>query len=853
MEADVTGTNSSFESMRDALMPQDPRTIGPYRLLGVLGGGGMGRVYLGQSRSGLLVAVKTVRADMVEEPGFRERFAREAAAARQVSGVYTASLVDADAAAEMPWLAIAYVPAPSLSWLVRRAGPLPVDAVLWLAAGIAEALESIHRVGLIHRDLKPSNVLVTRENPKVIDFGLVRSSVGSAQLTQAVIGTPHYMSPEQALDTASVTPATDVYSLGATLLYAATGRTAYSGDTPVNVLAQLLSRPPDLSGIPAELTDLLRRCMQRDPARRPTPNRLLEEIDSRWQQAPTGFGARHWLPPTVYDLVDAYERGHRPDSRDRSSGPSGSGGRSFSPGGQPADPGGQPPVLGGKPSTAGEKPPVVQAGAGQARAGQSEADQARGRRPPADAPVDADDRDSTTLTRTPPGLPAPPVRPGPPPTPREPVSDPPGRRSTPLSPTPPLPWEPLPPDDRTGQEHAGRTGYGYAGRTDREYTGRTERADWEQTGDRPAPAPARPHRRTLLRAGGAIAVAAAAGAGTWGAVRLLGSSDDGDGPRPWVFTTGEEVYSSPAVEAGVVYIGSNDHYLYAIDAVTGRERWRYAAGEAITSSPAVAGGTVYVGCNDTYLHAVDAATGKARWRFPTGAAMHSSPTAVDGVVYIGCRDHNLYAVNALTGRERWHFTAGDWFNSSPTVIGGGVYVGCRDRNIYALDAVTGRKRWQRTTGSSVDSSPTVSGGMLWIGADDHSVYALKTTDGTPTWQFTADNGVVSTPALVDKVLYVGSDDGNLYALDADTGRARWRFHTDNGIRSSPTVSGELVYVGSRDRYVYAVDIVTGEQQWRFATRAPVDDSSPVVADGLLYIGSLDHNVYALDAATGVGP
>ncbi|WP_131770692.1 PQQ-binding-like beta-propeller repeat protein [Candidatus Protofrankia californiensis] len=800
----MTGANSSFESMCDALTPQDPRTIGPYRLLGRLGSGGMGRVYLGQSRSGLLVAVKTVRADMLEEPGFRARFAREATAARQVSGVYTASLVDADANAAMPWLAIAYVPAPSLFWLIRQAGPLPVNAVLWLAAGIAEALDSIHRVGLIHRDLKPSNVLVTRENPKVIDFGLVRSSVSSAQITQAVIGTPHYMSPEQALDTASVAPATDVYSLGATLLFAATGRTAYTGDTPVNVLAQLLSRPPDLSMLPPELTDVIRRCMQRDPARRPTPNRLLEEIDGRWQEAPTGFGAKHWLPPAVYDLVDAYERGHRPDARDRLSGPS-------SPGGQS---------------------PEAQAGKAQARAeaGQAEAGRAEAGRAQRDA-----DRDSTTLTRMAPG---PRVRSEPPPTPREPISTPSGQRSPLIAPTPPLPLEQMLPGDRTGR---GRTGH-----ADHEHAGR---ADQEHAGDRPAPA--RPHRRTLLRAAGGVAVAAAAGAGTWGGLRLLGSSGS-DGPRPWVFTTGEEVYSSPAVEAGVVYIGSNDRHLYAIDAVTGLERWRYQTGDAVTSSPAVADGTVYVGCNDTYLHAVNTATGLRRWRFDTGAAMHSSPTVVDELVYIGCRDHNLYAVDTVTGLERWRFTGGDWFNSSPAVIGGGVYVGCRDHNIYGLDVRNGKERWRHATGSTVDSSPTVSGGMLWIGADDHNVYALKTTDGTPTWQFTAQNGVVSIPTVVDQVLYVGSDDGNLYALDAGTGRVRWRFPTGNGIRSSPTVAGDLVYVGSRDRYVYAVDIVTGELRWKFATRGPIDDSSPVVADGLLYIGGLDHNVYALDAATGAG-
>ncbi len=752
MDAGVSGPNNSSGSRQESsgnpyepLLPEDPRMIGPYRIMGRLGSGGMGRVYLGQSRSGLLVAVKTVRTDMVGAPGFRARFAREAAAARQVSGVFTAAVVDADAAAAMPWLATAYVAAPSLHLLVRRVGPLPVRAVFWLAAGIAEALESIHRVGLIHRDLKPSNVLVTKDNPKVIDFGLVRTVDTSTQLTQAVIGTPQYMSPEQALDTSSVTPATDVYSLGATLLYAATGRLPYLGDTPVNVLAQLLTDPPDLSGVPAALTELIRRCTQRDPAARPTTNQLLEEIAGTWLRAPGGVGAEQWLPRVGYELVEAYERRHSPRPSDATFGPAEVRSRSA--------------------------------------------------------------RESQAVTSTP----SPQLAPL-------------------IAATPPLPAAEILPPARDGDSGGGA-------------------ADRRES--------ARVSRRTMLRATGAAAAAVGAvgvvGAGVWGAVRLVGGSTDSAGPRPWAFACRDQVFSSPAVVDGAVYIGSNDAHLYAIDAVTGQPRWRYQTGGSVTSSPAVADGLVYVGCNDSQLYAVNAATGQPVWTFRTGGVMHSSPAVADGVVYIGCRDHNLYAVDATTGTERWRFTGGDWFNSSPTVYGGGVYIGCRDKNIYALDIATGRPRWHFTTASTVDSSPAVSGETLWIGADDHNVYALNTVTGTLNWQFTADNGVVSTPLLVERVVYVGSDDGNLYALDASTGRSRWRFSTDNGIRSSPAVANDLVYVGSRDRYVYAVEAVTGKLRWRYATGAPVDDSSPAVVNGLVYIGSLDSRVYALNAATGAGP
>src|SRR4051794_38006494 len=206
------------------LTRQDPVRVGSYRPLGRLGVGAMGRVYLARSAAGRLVAVKTIRPEYADEPDFRARFTREVAAARRVSGVFTAAVVAADPDAPVPWLATAYVPAPSLSRLVAACGPLPVPAVRWLAAGCAEALDSIHDAGLVHRDLKPSNVLVSRDGPRVIDFGVARA-VERAQLsaTRGSLGTPAYMAPEQARDTRQASPASDVFSLGSTLAYAATG------------------------------------------------------------------------------------------------------------------------------------------------------------------------------------------------------------------------------------------------------------------------------------------------------------------------------------------------------------------------------------------------------------------------------------------------------------------------------------------------------------------------------------------------------------------------------------------------------------------------------------------------------
>src|ERR1700735_5695339 len=189
----------------------DPEMIGPYVVLGRLGAGSMGQVYLGQSTAGRLVAIKTVKVELAEEAGFRTRFAQEVAAARKVSGVFTAAVVEADPDADLPWLATAYVPAPSLRRLILTCGPMPVRTVRWLAAGCAEALESIHGAGLVHRDLKPSNVLVAPDGPRVIDFG-VASSAERIDLTvsRGAVGTPAYMAPEQARDPPQASGARDV-------------------------------------------------------------------------------------------------------------------------------------------------------------------------------------------------------------------------------------------------------------------------------------------------------------------------------------------------------------------------------------------------------------------------------------------------------------------------------------------------------------------------------------------------------------------------------------------------------------------------------------------------------------------
>jgi hypothetical protein len=301
-----------MESQRTLFEPLrrlDPERIGSYVLLGRLGAGAMGRVYLGRSAAGRLVAVKTIKLEFAEEDDFRARFAQEVAAARRVSGVFTAAVVAADPDADMPWLATAYVPAPSLDHLVRTCGPLPVPAIRWLAAGCAEALDSIHGTGLVHRDLKPSNVLVSPDGPRVIDFGVARA-VERAHLTttHGSVGTPAYMAPEQARDTRQATTASDIFSLGATLLFAASGHAPYHGHTTTDILMRLSTEPPDLSGLPTELADMVTGCLDRDPAERPTSAALLTQL-TPYVAAGIGQGFGSSLPESALRLIEEYRHG----------------------------------------------------------------------------------------------------------------------------------------------------------------------------------------------------------------------------------------------------------------------------------------------------------------------------------------------------------------------------------------------------------------------------------------------------------------------------------------------------------------------------------------------------------------
>ncbi|MFF2010193.1 serine/threonine-protein kinase [Streptomyces sp. NPDC058195] len=275
----------------------EPLTIGAYRLLGRLGAGGMGRVYLGRSAGGRTVAVKVVHPHFALDEQFRARFRREVEAARRIGAQWTAPVLDADPDAPIPWVATGYVAGPPLSSAVEEHGPLPVNAVRTLGAGLGEALAAVHEQGVIHRDVKPSNVLLALDGPRLIDFGIARALGATASLTSTgvSVGSPGYMAPEQIRGT-DISGAADVFSLGAVLAYAATGSAPFLGDSSAVLLYKVVHEEPELGELEGDLLEVVAGCLEKEPGDRPTPRELARRL------APGGAAAlvtAGWLPGPV--------------------------------------------------------------------------------------------------------------------------------------------------------------------------------------------------------------------------------------------------------------------------------------------------------------------------------------------------------------------------------------------------------------------------------------------------------------------------------------------------------------------------------------------------------------------------
>ncbi|MFZ3566432.1 PQQ-binding-like beta-propeller repeat protein [Streptomyces sp. BH097] len=734
------------------LEPGDPEQIGPYRMLGRLGAGGMGRVYLGRSPGGRNVAVKVVREELSDDAAFRQRFTREVAAARRVTGYFTAAVVDAAPDADPPWLATAYVPGPSLRDAVADHGAWPEGPVLALGAALAEALESIRAQGLEHRDLKPANVLLADDGPRIIDFGISRAVDDTRlTLTDAAVGTPGYMPPEVLLGRPTG-PAGDVFALGAVLVYAATGKGPFSGGNAHFTNYRVVHEPPDLAGAPDHVARLAARCLDKDPDRRPTAAQLVQELEESAAARQGGHIIPGWLPEAVTAEIS---RGQNTSFANR-----GFGALSIKP-----DPDGTP--------------------------------------PPGD---DGTDR-SPTLSRTSLATKALASAQKPDKRPRRAV-----RRATLIGLASTVALTLL---ITLSVVLLNRGDDGADADTGKQSTPGRMSLDEEWTYDGSvidSPVVADGKVYVTDRGGALRAVDAKSGQQVWsykglddarfpgtlGGALYVSDLDSGTlhsvnpdtGTKRWAFEarrkdSGDPGSFSPVAWAGdTIYVASyyleSNTVLHALDARTGRERWHRAFGSGLSKALTIADGVLYVGASERYqpyLYALSADTGKQRWRIKAGKPHGNIAFAVahGDTVYFGLHyGDKVYAADTASGKVRW--TVRSYLEnpelSAPVVADGVVYVTASDKTygdakgagaVYAFDAHSGKRKWEHTT-----------------------------------------DGPVSPPVLTDGALYL-SEGGTLRAFDAGTGNPLGRASLSSGATAF-TVSGDHVYFNSGDEKLHAARI-----------------------------------------------
>lgn len=716
----------------EPLRPGDPRDVGGHRLLGLLGTGGMGAVYLGRSPGGRRVAVKVIKERFTADAVFRARFRREVAAARRVTGTFTAPILDADPDARVPWLITAYLPGLTLREAVEAFGALPAAAVRVLAAGLGEALADIHRAGLAHRDLKPGNIMLTADGPRVIDFGIARPEDGTA-ITRvgALLGTPDFMSPEQAAR-GPAGPKSDVFSFGAVLVYAVTGRAPFRGDTRAATLRRVSRAQADLSGIGDDgLAELIAACLRRDPQERPSAVRLLEMLDRLGEHAPPPGPGTRWLPARLAEEIDRRAAEDRPKGRPSKAPYEGV---PFADDGE---------TLGTFPQEVGERSEPMAGGSPGPRR----------RTLVLSAPIALSAAAAVALLRAC-GTERPRADASRPPKTQPPPAPPPQgvvRWKTRVSGFYP---EAVAVDGVVVAE--GQEGEVSA------LDARTGEVIWrKRAGNGSHTVGDSVYLRNPIQPWLRVVEAAS------GDTRWIGSSLGVGALRM-------------AVAGPVACFGYEDS-VKAVDADDGASRWaaNVSAETGIAADPrlvAAAGKTSLVG--------LDARTGRKRWTRPLDLAnlMLSAFLVGDGLVFAGDRNGVLHALRADDGTPVWRKGRGpNWSDPSSLHLSGGVlYADGGHGGVVALDAATGRERWSRFL--DADSGLALSGGTLFAACagEKQTVYALNAADGRVLWTHKARIQKVigpsptrgATPGSAGGIVFVGTQEGNVEAVGPPRGGPR---------------------------------------------------------------------------------
>jgi serine/threonine-protein kinase len=784
--------------------------LGSYRLTRLLGQGGFADVYLGEHiYLKTRAAVKVLQTRLSNESDL-ESFLNEARTIAHLSHPNIVRVLDFGVADETLFLVTDYAPNGTLRQRHPKGIPLPMTTIIPYVKHISNALQYAHNRKLIHRDVKPENILLGARNEVLLsDFGIALIAQSSRhQNMEDVVGTVAYMSPEQIQGKPRA--ASDQYSLGLVVYEWLSGDRPFQGTFTELCTQHMFAPPPPLREkvptIDPAIEQVVTIALAKDPKQRFVN---ITAFANALEQAANG----QRVPPT--------------EPADRSLVIS------------------TPPLIR---QTPGSKAEALVRALSETEAARLEPTVHSEDLPASrQAPSSKAEALMRALSETEVARLEPTVHSEDLPASRQASGQRPQALARGLRDTEEVRLEP------TERAH----GLPFSFRRVPTLALRPILQESPRNVASPSLQKRRPNTRSSLLVGGGVAlilflvgfliIRLIPFVPSWASPVTPTPSPDQIVPK-WAFPTGDVVDSSPTVANGVVYVGSNDGKVYAIDANTGQQKWAFATHNIVYSSPMVVNGVVYVGSNDGKVYALDASTGQQKWAFATNGNVDSSPTVVNGVVYVGSHDNNVYAIDANTGQFKWAFHTGDAVWSSPTVVDGVVYVGSDDHDVYAIDASTGQEKWTFRTGDGAPSSPTVVGGVVYFGSSDRNVYALDASTGQQRWVVPIGDGAPSSLRVVDGVLYFGSHDHNVYALDASTGQQKWTFPTGDVVEASPRVVDGVLYVGSNDGKVYALDASTGQEKWTFHTGSAVDSSS-IVVNGVLYVGSRDHSVYALPLPT----
>ncbi|WP_246042273.1 protein kinase domain-containing protein [Streptomyces globosus] len=723
-----------------------PEYAGQYRLEGVLGSGGMGVVHLATSGSGLKLAVKIVHPQHAVDPEFRARFRQEVAAARRVSGAFTAPVVDADPDAERPWMATLFIDAPTLAERVRER-VLDAAELTRLAAGLAEALRDIHRAGVVHRDLKPGNVLMAPDGVRVIDFGISRPADSQLRTeTGKLIGTPPYMAPEQFQRPREVGPAADVFALGAVLVHAATGRGPFDSDSHYLVAYQVVHGEPDLSGLPERLAPVVARCLAKDPADRPTAGELIAEV--RAVAYPTAEDTQAFIPqPRPRPAAEAVGRAGAEDAthvRSRAPEPE------PEPGAGAGGDGGA-----GGPGEAGGPRPRARRWSRRRRGAVAAAVLAASALAAGGVYAAGSDGGESLAARTA------------------------GRSAPPQQ--PPAPWAVTP-----GGPAQGGAGAACAADGTALYCAgaglaavRLDAADGTAVWSVPAAGRSAPGtaQEAPLLAGGLV-LTAAPGAG------LLQARDPDTGAERWRHPLPGGARAVAA--GGHVLAVSASGTATALDPATGAVRWTRQVGGTGTQwwggTQDPAGPALYAAVPDgdgsaTRVAAVDPATGAARWQLRTAGLLQPVGAAQGGLFLLDSdlegKTEAVVRIDLGTRAVKRVRPGTPLYQTQASVGGDGV--------VYAFGASGGlaaigpaKEQWRLETGLAVASRPVFADGRVFLSAPDGRLLAVDAAAGRLLGQtkprmaaapntFTA---ALPAPVAVAGRVFASAPDGTVFAEDA---------------------------------------------------------------------------------------